>query len=211
MNYHLREILDYGSEHALARAMPWIQDGLDIALNGFPVSVDNHWAVQMIDEVHLLDGLVPDIGTDPVPGEKEVWVEFLSDVSMTPLEGQLPGTHVLYGSAIQNCASGASPVYDMFTFFAVTEGTLTEKGFAIDRVLGVHSSPIQCRVSHIDQAEPPVWQYRCIADISADDDLTDLYRRDMVIHRLAFKYLKEAAGKIVDTARMACAPKLYPL
>jgi len=196
MNYHLREILDGGPEDVLARAMPGIQDGLDIALNGFPVSVDNQWAVQMIDEVHLLEGLLPDIAEDPVPGEKDVWVEFLSDVSMTPLEGRLPGTHVLYGSAIQTFASGVSPVYDMFAFFATTEGSLTETGFTIDRVLGVHGSPVQCRVSHIDQTNVPVWQYRCIAEISDDEDLTDLYRRDMVIHRLAFKYLKETARRV---------------
>jgi len=211
MNYHLREILDSGSECALARAMPGIQEGLDIALNGFPVSVDNHWAVQMIDEVHLLEGLLPDIEIDPVPGEKEVWVEFLSDVSMTPLEGELPGTHVLYGSAIQTFASGFSPVYDMYAFFALTEGSMTEDGFIIDRVLGVHSSPVQCRVSHIDQTKVPVWQYRCIAEVSADEDLTDLYRRDMVIHRLAFKYLKETTARIMNSARLACASKMYPL
>jgi len=211
MNYHLREILDCGSEQALARAMPGIKDGLDIALNAFPVSVDSKWAVQMIDEVHLLDGLLPDIAVEPVPGEKDVWVEFLSDVTMTPLEGRLPGTHVLYGSAIQTGTSGVSPVYDMFAFFATTEGSLGEDGFTIERVLGVHGSPVQCRISHIGQTKTPVWQYRCIADLSDGDDLTDLYRRDMVIHRLAFKYLRETASGGGSGSGMACAPKMYPL
>jgi len=190
MAYHLRELLRNTPDGMLA-AMPDIRQGVEIALNASAVAVDQDWIMDMIGHMDELDGFAPDVTAPPISAANAVWVEFLSDASQTPLEGALPGSHVLYGSAIQKKIVTDIPVYDLFAFFAVVSGSVTAETFEVEDVRVIQGSPIQCRVSQISADEPTIWQYRRIGDTVTDETTIDLYRRDMVIHRMACKYLTE--------------------
>jgi hypothetical protein len=192
MAYHLREVLRNAPDGMLASAMPGLRQGVEIALNASAVAVDQGWITDMIGHMDELDGYAPDVTAAPVSAGNAVWVEFLSDATESPLEGALPGSHVLYGSAIQKKIVTDIPVYDLFAFFAVVRGSLQGDIFEVEDVRVIQASPIQCRVSQTSVDQPMIWQYRCIGDAATDETVIDFYRRDMVIHRMACKYLTES-------------------
>lgn len=185
----LKTIIKNSPYLSFSQQVPGIKPAIDIVLGETCAAVDENATSALFLHDYGPGGFQPDISRQLLNGDSQSWVEFISDVTFTPLSGHLEGTHILYGSAIEKLTIRNDTVFDMYTIYASVNGDYRTGEFIARDVLSWSISPITVRAGRIPGLNTIQFGYKLCMPYNGKYHPSSIMRRDLIFHRMAMQYI----------------------